>query len=180
MNFLKTLRKPFRKTNKGAPVASPGTDAAVIFDSPVPTVPTRGANVPTGLGVANAVVKVAHTVLAPWPTVQAITSVLQYFIDNHKAWLNNETTCIYLVRRLKDLDKSIYEGGSSQIHDRIRQLEHDLREMKQKAVAKQYLASSEIANALNEVVKDIGDVILDYQTALQEAIFDKITQQIAT
>ncbi|KAG6811543.1 hypothetical protein H0H92_006896 [Tricholoma furcatifolium] len=176
-NFIAKL---FRKKESVLEVATFTNDIEDANSS----VPSRGSNVPTVLGVVKAGVKVVNTVSSPWPPIQSITAVLEYFINNHVAWLKNQTASIYLVRRLKDLEKCIYEGGTSEIHDRfiprIRQLERDLQRIKDKAIANQYLATSEIADALNEVVKDIGDVILDYQTSLQEAILDRISLQIAT
>ncbi|KAG6824306.1 hypothetical protein H0H92_007272 [Tricholoma furcatifolium] len=179
MQRVNPISKLFRKNKKNDPVVMPGED---VGDDNLSPVPSRGANVPAVLGVFKTSVKVASTTSSLWPPLQAITSILEYFIDNHEAWLKNQKATVYLVDRLKGFENFIQEGGVGKMYDsrfapRIRQLECDLQDIKNKATMNQYMTTSEIADALNEIVKDIGDVILDYQTALQKAILEQITQQ---
>ncbi|KAG6824626.1 hypothetical protein H0H92_006311 [Tricholoma furcatifolium] len=177
MTRFKPIGKLFAsKTDKSGP---PGIVALDVDLS----VPSRGANVPTKLGIVNTALQVANTASAGWPAVQSIISVLQYFITNHEAWLKNETEASYLLHRLQYLEKSINEGGVINIHEkfipRLQQLDRDLQGIKDKSMTNRYLATTEITTALNGVVKDIGDVVLDYQTSLQEAILHTMTQQMA-
>ncbi|KAG6810636.1 hypothetical protein H0H92_011041 [Tricholoma furcatifolium] len=146
-----------KKTNKHS-IASGGVDSSV---------PSRGASAPTPLGIVKAGLQVASAASSAWPPLQGILNALQYFINNHEAWLANRAEHAILMRRLKDLEKSIREGGPSKIHEkflpRIQQLDHDLQGMMEEAAAKRYLGASEVTGRLNGVLKDIGDMVLDYQ-----------------
>ncbi|KAG6848232.1 hypothetical protein H0H93_002082 [Arthromyces matolae] len=110
------------------------------------------------LNVAGAVMGAINAAAPVFPPLQSLTGGLQYFIKNHQAYVTNMSDIKNLLYRLENLEQN-FQKGPNKIHE----------DFVSKAPVERYLSASTISAELTGVVREIGEMVLDYQVIISLA-----------
>ncbi|KAG6847597.1 hypothetical protein H0H93_007141, partial [Arthromyces matolae] len=134
---------------------------------------SQGGKVSRVLDVAGAVMGAINAAAPAFPPLQSVAGGLHYFIKNHQAYKSNTSDIKKLLVRLDNLERNFLKGPN-RIHDdfvsKFQVMAHRLQELKSRA--ERYLSATAIAVELTGVVREIGEIVLDYQVIISVAHFE--------